>query len=274
MAHRTTLKELIEAGRLAQGEELLCEPRRGEVYKARLSGDGSIAYDGKSFKTPSSWATHVAGNNRDGWKEVSARGKVLDDFRSQITVASGTGAEREPALPPKLPVVSAQPEPSPPKPVVEEAKASTMQDLLARLQSLTPSQFEHLVAAYLTHKGVANIKVTGKTGDGGIDGEGEVPFLKLKLAFQAKRYGADSSVGANPIRNFKGGVVGKYDRGVFITTSSFTPGAIEEINNPGVVIIPIDGNQLVKEMIEMQLGVKHVAVSVAIDEDFFKGLGG
>ncbi len=179
-------------------------------------------------------------------------------------------AEPSSSPPPSgLPVVS-----SPLKPMVDEAKASTQQDLLGRLQALAPSQFEHLVAEYLKRKGITHIKVTGRPGDGGVDGEGEIPFLKLRVAFQAKRYGSDNSIGANPIRNFKGGVVGKYDRGVFITTSSFTPGAMEEINNPGVVIIPVDGNQLVKEMKDMQLGVKHIAVSVAIDEDFFKGLGG
>ncbi len=272
--HRISLKEILDAGLLAPGESLTCEPRRGEVYTGKLLADGAIAYLAKTFKTPSGWAEAMAGGKRDGWRDISARGKALEDFRGQLSIGSGATPVAQPTLLPRLLEVSLLHEPSPPKLVVEAAKASTLQDLLDRLRRLTPSQFEHLVAEYLRGKGFSNVKVTGGAGDRGIDGEAELPFLKLKVIVQAKRYSSDNQVRPPQIRELKGSLGNKFHRGVFITTSSFTAGAMEEVDDANDTIVAIDGYQLVKEMVEMQLGVKHVAVSVAVDESFFKGLGG
>ena len=146
--------------------------------------------------------------------------------------------------------------------------------LLDRLQTLDPTKFEHLVGAFLKAKGLEDVQITGKSGDQGIDGTCIVPFLNLSCAFQAKRYGLDNSVGGPAVRNFKGGVVGRYDRGIFITTSNFTPGAIEEAEQPGVTIILVEGKQLVSEMAKLGLGVNIVPiVEKVIDEGFFDKLG-
>ena len=158
--------------------------------------------------------------------------------------------------------------------ISHEEERSVHDELLAQLRSLSPVQFEHLIGEYLKARGLSNVHVTGRTGDGGIDGDGELPFFNLRCAFQAKCYAEGNHVGAGPIRNFKGGVVGRYDRGIFITTSSFTPGAREEVDQPGVSIILIDGDELVTQLVDLEVGVRTVpVVRRSIDTEFFNSLG-
>jgi restriction endonuclease Mrr len=168
-------------------------------------------------------------------------------------------------LPPSVEVASRQEE--------DPGDVPFQDELLTRLRSLSSSQFELLIGAYLQAKGLSNVNATGRTGDGGIDGEAELPFLDLRCAFQAKRYSEGNHVGSAPVRNFKGGVLGRYDRGILITTSTFTAGAKEEADQPGVTIILVDGGNLVSQMLELGLGVKTIpVVERSIDEEFFSFL--
>lgn len=154
-----------------------------------------------------------------------------------------------------------------------EAESTIKHDLLSRLQSLDPGQFEYLIAEFLKATGMSEVLVTGTMGDGGIDGECTIPFLQIKCAFQAKRYAPTNAVGSPAMRNFKGGVVGRYDRGIFITTSNFSSGAIEEAGQPGVTIITINGDQLVDLLIDKGLGIKTIpVVRHDLDEEFFDKL--
>lgn len=181
--------------------------------------------------------------------------------------AKGQGPETlvTPGLsPPSVPV----------HPQTPSAPASTIEDeVLARIQSLAPMQFEALIAEFLKAKGLSDVRVTGRSGDGGIDGDGNSAFLKLPCCFQAKRYAGGNQVGAPDIRNFKGGMVGKYDRGIFVTTSGFTAGAKEEADQPGATIILIDGNDFVGKLLELGLGIKTTpVVERSVDENFFDSL--
>ncbi|MFH1141825.1 MAG: restriction endonuclease [Chloroflexota bacterium] len=287
MAKRATLRDLLNAGLLRAGEALECEPRQGEVYKATLGEDESISYEGISFDSPSIWASYVAQNERNGWRDVRARGRRLAEFRAQlgnaVTIRQRPRASRrvgEPApgaaTPPTMDKPTAQkpeaPLKLPPPPVTQQADIKD--GLLKRLQSLTAAQFEHFVARFLEAKGLANARVTGRTGDGGVDGECEQPFVKLKVAFQAKRWATGNNVGIEPIQRLIGSMSSRFDRGVFITTSSFTPAArgwVEETRSP---ITLVDGNELVSGMVEMGLGMKTIpVVESQIDEDFFNALG-
>lgn len=208
--------------------------------------------------------------------------RASDEYR-QRSGKDGDGPEGEESGPegsPAPPVVERPitPEVGPPlessPPPVSEKQRDIEAQLIGRLQSLTPAQFERVVGELLNAKGLTNVQVTGRTGDGGVDGECSMPFLKLKVAFQAKRYAVDNSIGANPIRNFKGGLIGRYDRGIFITTSTFTPGAREEAEQPGITLVLIGGHELVSQMIELGLGIKEKpVVETEVDESFFEGLG-
>jgi restriction system protein len=154
-----------------------------------------------------------------------------------------------------------------------EPQRTIRDQLRTRLQSLNPAQFEYLVGEILKATGFSEVRVTGRSGDGGIDGECNLPFLRLKCAFQAKRYAPANVIGSPAMRNFKGGVVGRYDRGIFITTSTFSPGAMEEADQPGVTIITIDGQALVDLLIEKGLGIKTIpVVENMVDEEFFSRL--
>ncbi|MBI4201236.1 MAG: hypothetical protein HY531_02975, partial [Chloroflexi bacterium] len=113
MAQRATLRDLLAAGLLKAGEELVCEPRQGEVYKATLHEDGLISHEGTTFDSPSRWASHVGQNARNGWRDVKARGQSLGHFREILLGKSRSGgltsapasarrreASPEPSLPP------------------------------------------------------------------------------------------------------------------------------------------------------------------------------
>ncbi len=122
--------------------------------------------------------------------------------------------------------------------------------------------------------GVSGVEVKGRSGDGGLDGHGVVAVLGLKVCFQAKKWA--NPVSGDPIRALIGTVVNNgYDRGVFITTSSFTAGAREEAERPTSKIVLLDGDAVVDLMVKKGLGVKREpVVSEVIDETFFAGLSG
>lgn len=146
------------------------------------------------------------------------------------------------------------------------------QQLHKTLLSLDPSAFERLAQRLLRESGFIQVQVTGKAGDGGIDGVGIARingFLSFHVLFQCKRY--QGSVTAGQIRDFRGAMQGRTDKGLFITTGTFTRDAIKEATRDGAPPIDlIDGEQLVQRLKELGLGVKIVMIeSVEVDTDWF-----
>lgn len=138
------------------------------------------------------------------------------------------------------------------------------------LLNLKPDAFERLTQRLLRESGFTQVKVTGKTGDGGIDGMGIVKLngiISFHMLFQCKRY--TGSVSAGEIRDFRGAMQGRADKGLFITTGKFSAPAIEEANRAGAAPIDlIDGDELVEKLKELQLGVAPVNDYI-IDEAWF-----
>lgn len=100
--------------------------------------------------------------------------------------------------------------------------------------NVDPSGFERLVQRLLRESGFIHVEVTGRSGDGGIDGKGIVRIsgmLSFHVHFQCKRY--QGSVSASHIRDFRGAMVGRADKGLFITTGTFTRDAIRESTRDG-----------------------------------------
>lgn len=130
-------------------------------------------------------------------------------------------------------------------------------DLLNILKSVTPQEFEKLCQRILRESGFIEVKVTGKSGDGGIDGTGTIRlggFISFSVIFQCKRY--QGSVSSEEIRKFKGTMVGRAEKGLFITTGVFTKDAKLEASRDGSPPIDlIDGELLVEKMKEIGLGV-------------------
>lgn len=138
------------------------------------------------------------------------------------------------------------------------------------LLNLSPDAFERLTQRLLRESGFTHVKVTGKTGDGGIDGMGIVKLngiVSFHMLFQCKRY--TGSVSAGEIRDFRGAMQGRADKGLFISTGKFSTSAVEEANRPGAAPIDlVDGDELVEKLRELQLGIAPVNDYV-IDEGWF-----
>ena len=168
------------------------------------------------------------------------------------------------------------------KPVVADEDASAPDELeylnqdeiqerlVKLLRRTSPKGFEELSARLLRHIGFENVKVTGEQGDQGVDGEGYLlinRFVRTKVMFQCKRY--EGSVGPDKIRDFRGAIQGRAERGIFLTTGTFTKGAKEEAareNTTAIELVDID--RLLELLIEENLGVKETK-ALKIEPDFF-----
>lgn len=121
-------------------------------------------------------------------------------------------------------------------------------DILKRLRNLTPDSFESLCQRLLLKSGIHDVKVTGRSGDDGIDGQGIIRLeglTSIHVVFQAKRY--RGNVGVSAIRDFRGAMDGRASTGFLITTGSFTNQARIEAERAGATKIDlIDGTALVK----------------------------
>jgi len=142
-------------------------------------------------------------------------------------------------------------------------------------QELTPDAFERLVKRMLRESGFVQVEVTGRSGDGGIDGKGIVRvggLLSFHVLFQCKKY--QGSVSAGAIRDFRGALVGRADKGLFVTTGTFTRDATREATRDGAPPIDlIDGDQLADKLKELGLGIQTELVeSVDVNEDWFKNI--
>ncbi|AUB83630.1 hypothetical protein THSYN_23555 [Candidatus Thiodictyon syntrophicum] len=143
--------------------------------------------------------------------------------------------------------------------------------LLDVLKSLPPEGFERASQRLLRESGFERVVVTGKSGDGGIDGNGILqvnPFVSFTVLFQCKRYAG--SVSASQVRDFRGAMVGRADKGIIITTGTFTTEAMKEARRDGAPPIElVDGDTLVQMFERLELGVKPKTV-YEVDETFFE----
>lgn len=140
-------------------------------------------------------------------------------------------------------------------------------NVLQKLHDLTPKQFEHFASSLLKSYGFQKIIVTGKAGDGGIDGHGQlkVGMAVLKAAFQCKRW--DSSVGSKEVQAFRGAIQGQFEQGYFFTTSTFTDAAQKESIRQGAIpIVLFGGAQIIDIMIDRGIGVRRRPVEIYEDQ--------
>lgn len=152
------------------------------------------------------------------------------------------------------------------------AKLNWEDELLEQIKSLSPKAFERLSQRILRESGFVQVEVTGKSGDGGIDGKGVVRLnlLSFHVHFQCKRY--KENVTPDKVRDFRGAMVGRSDKGLLITTGRFTPEARREANRDGAPPLElIDGQELVTMLKNLRLGVNvRMVESVEIDSRWFE----
>ena len=140
---------------------------------------------------------------------------------------------------------------------------------------MTPDAFERLTQRLLRESGFVQVEVTGKSGDGGIDGKGIArvnDLLSFHVIFQCKRY--QGSVGAGAVRDFRGAMVGRADKGLFLTTGTFSSSAVKEAKRDGAPPIDlVDGNDLILKLRDLGLGVKKTHIErVTVDADWFDNI--
>ena len=142
-------------------------------------------------------------------------------------------------------------------------------------KQIDPSSFERLIQRLLRESGFVQVEVTGRTGDGGIDGKGIARihgFMSFHVVFQCKRY--QGVVSASHIRDFRGAMVGRADTGLFITTGTFSRDALKEATRDGAPPIDlVDGDQLADKLKDFSLGIQTEMIeNVTVDEAWFKTL--
>jgi restriction system protein len=146
-------------------------------------------------------------------------------------------------------------------------------ELQSTLLGLSPAAFERLCQRLLRESGFVEVRVTGRSGDGGIDGVGVVRLgglLGFPILFQCKRY--QGSVSSSTVRDFRGAMIGRADRGLIITTGTFSREAKAEAIRDGAPPIDLlDGEQLLDKLKELRLGVGvELIEKVSVVPDWFK----
>jgi restriction system protein len=151
------------------------------------------------------------------------------------------------------------------------------EELIQALLKMDPAAFEHLAKRLLRAAGFINATVTGGSGDGGIDGMGvyRLSLVSFPVYFQCKRY--KGAVGPEKVRDFRGAMQGRGDKGLLITTGSFTAEAKKEATRDGAPPIDlIDGERLCDLLKEHGLGVEtteRIVEEVRIRPEFFADPG-
>lgn len=147
------------------------------------------------------------------------------------------------------------------------------EEVLEVLIKLPAEGFERLSQRLLREAGFTQVLVTGKSGDGGIDGVGTLQInalVSFKVLFQCKRYANANSVTPSQVRDFRGAMGGRADKGIIITTGTFTAEARKEASRDGVPPIElIDGEKLVDMLEKLELGLKPVKTYEVV-HSFFK----
>ncbi len=138
------------------------------------------------------------------------------------------------------------------------------------LINMNPFSFERLTQRVLRECGFTDVVVTKRSGDGGIDGYGKLKIngvISFNIAFQCKRY--QGTVGAPEIRDFRGSLTRNIEKGLFVTTGTYSSSAREEAANIGKQQIDlIDGENFIEMLAEYSIGLKEIK-DYEVDEEYF-----
>ncbi|HWE35720.1 MAG TPA: restriction endonuclease [Isosphaeraceae bacterium] len=187
-----------------------------------------------------------------------------DEIVEQVRLQSRKQGERVPESKPDEPSLAVDDD-------VDQGWEAELHRILTK--QLEPAAFERLVQRILRESGFVEVHVTGRSGDGGIDGKGIAKIhgiMSFHVIFQCKRY--LGVVSAGEVRDFRGAMVGRADKGIFITTGTFSRDAVKEATRDGAPPIDLmDGEQLAAKLKELRLGVKVEKVEkVTVDPDWFQ----
>ena len=220
----------------------------------------------------SAWARTYLRNA--GFIENSERGVwALTPKGQQADAVDGRQIARDVARQLQSAREAAEGSQTPASAVDEEAGLSWQDRLLSVLQAMDPTAFERLCQRILRESGFIEVEVTKRSGDGGIDGYGTIRIgglISFNVLFQSKRY--KSNIGPDTVRDFRGAMVGRADKGVIISTGGFTLEARREATRDGAPPIDlIDGRLLAEKLKDLKLGVRtNLVEHVEVLEDWFR----
>ena len=274
----TALKRLGGSGRPAEVREIVAEilALDGKVLDEQSSG-GNNRYDNQV-----AWARfylakagYIDASKRGVWT-LTEKGLAAPEMNHSEALqlfkgvhAEFGGAQDDSAGEPSTETIESG-EASPEQ--TEEAGSSNWrQQLLHLIRSLPASGFERLCQRLLRESGFEHVAITGRSGDGGIDGIGVLqvnPLVSFKVVFQCKRY--SGSVSPSQVRDFRGAMQGRADKGIILTTGTFTADAKKEALRDGVPPIEIvDGEKLLEMFESLELGLKQ-KITFELDAPFFE----
>ena len=160
---------------------------------------------------------------------------------------------------------------------IEPERDGWQDELLSVVKEMPPESFERLCQLLLRESGFIQVEVTGKSGDGGIDGKGVLRIgglLTFRVSFQCKRY--KGTVPPSTVRDFRGAMDGRADKGLLITTGRFSRDARAEAQRDGAMPIDlIDGEELVQKLKELGIGVEvkqKVVEEITVQKDYFASI--
>lgn len=273
----TVLQALRELGGSATNQELedkvveLLDLPEDEAYKRREGKSQTVL----AYRT--AWAKSylksfgLLDNTERGVWALNADGKRTSEVDPVAvkSVVKDRSASREARAAPVEDDLEEQP--------ADDDTGEWRDKLLGVLLDVPPDAFERLGQRLLRESGFNQVEVTGRSGDGGIDGHGVLKLqglLSFHVYFQCKRY--RNSVGASVVRDFRGAMMGRADKGLIITTGTFTRDAVAEATRDGATPIDlIDGGELVERLKDLGLGVgvsTRVVEDVSIDEGWYRDL--
>jgi restriction system protein len=205
-------------------------------------------------------------NSSRGIWALTAKAKGVDELDPQEVVRTVKALERKDGDNKDAPSAA-------PREVSQEQEWK--EKLYGILTQLSPAAFERLAQRVLRESGFTQVEVTGRSGDGGIDGRGIARvhgLMSFHVLFQCKRY--RGSVGPGEIRDFRGAMVGRADKGLFITTGTFTPAAVKEATRDGAPPIDLlDGSEFADKLRELSLGVRIEKIEIVrIEEAWFENV--
>lgn len=225
-------------------------PDRLSWARSHLKAAGLLASGGRGI-----WLLTDEGRQALGWPEDHLKKQVAQAVRDQQEA-------RKKAAPIEDEVPAGNP---------DLELADWRDRLLSTLKGMDPSAFERLCQRLLRESGFVKVEVTGRSGDGGIDGTGilQLSLMSFHVLFQCKRYAG--SVGSGAVRDFRGAMMGRTDKGLIITTGSFSPDARREATRDGAPPIDlIDGEALCEKLKELSLGIETKLVErVSVRSDWF-----
>ncbi|HEV8013978.1 MAG TPA: restriction endonuclease [Stellaceae bacterium] len=263
--------------------------RPGEVFDRIADNLGTTEQEradehqsgGSRFENDVAWARFYL--VRSGYLDSSRRGvwsltelgrqteKLSDEQISQIIRVVQETAPRHTTEEPTAEQLE--------KEATEQAETAAPEDVprgyreraLEIMGKLPANGFERLCQRLLRESGFQQVKITGRSGDGGIDGIGILqvnPFVSFKVLFQCKRW--TSAVGSPVVRDFRGAMIGRADKGLILTTSTFTTEAQSEAVRDGASPIElVDGQALVSLLEQLELGLIP-RTTYEVDSKFFE----